>query len=82
MCLHFSIQYFATVTTSQGALVIGGHDGAAVATVALYTELDWFRLNGLQSPRYGHRAIINGNQINIIGGSGTQLVQERSPIWN
>ena len=36
MILHFSIQYFGTVTTSQGALIIGGHDGAAVATVACY----------------------------------------------
>ena len=36
MILRFSIQYFGTVTTSQGALIIGGHDGAAVATVACY----------------------------------------------
>ena len=50
MILRFSIQYFGTVTTSQGALIIGGHDGAAVATVACYNgthnlwviSLSWF----------------------------------------
>ena len=72
MNLHFSIQYFGTVKTSQGALIIGGHDGSAVATVASFNGTDWIRLNYLQSPRYGHRAIMNGDKINIIGGSGTK----------
>ena len=72
MSLYFSIQYFGTVTTSQGALIIGGHDGSAVATVACFNGTDWMRLNDLQSPRYGHRAIMNGDKINIIGGPGTK----------
>jgi len=72
MILRFSIQYFGTVTTGQGALIIGGHDGAAVATVACYNGNEWMKLNDLQSPRYGHRAIIDGDKINIIGGSGTK----------
>ena len=64
---YFSIRLFATVTTGQGALVIGGYP--AVATVACYNS-GWSRLDDLQSTRYGHRAIINGDKVYVIGGSG------------
>ena len=73
MC--FSIRDYATVTTSQGALIIGGYvDGVggytAVATVACYNNSGWSKLDDLQSGRYNHRAIINGNKVYVIGGQG------------
>ena len=73
MC--FSINSYATVTTSQGALFIGGYDtlaGTVVDTVARYNNAGWSRLDDLQSIRRDHRAIINGDKVYIIGGDGTK----------
>ena len=71
---YFSINSYATVTTSKGALFIGGYgDGAVVATVACYNNVGWSRLDDLQSIRRNHRAIINGDKVYVIGGgSGTK----------
>ena len=64
---------YDTVTTSQGVLIIGGWDGSVdVATVACYNKLKWERLDDLQSIRHGHRAIINGDKVYVIGGVSTQ----------
>ena len=70
---------FATITTVQGALIIGGYvtNGLTeweepTATVACYNTSGWSRLDDLQSPRHNGRAIANGDKIYIIGGSGTQ----------
>ena len=64
---------YATVTTIQGALIIGGTDGSQqVATVACYSNSGWSKLDDLQSVRYDHRAIINGDKVYVIGGSGTK----------
>ena len=68
--IYFSIYGYATVTTSQGALIIGGYGGVEVATVACYNSAGWSRLDDLQSTRYGHRAIINGDKVYVIGGNG------------
>ena len=70
----FSIYAYATVTTSQGALIIGGYDGSDVATVACYNNAGWSRMDDLQSIRQWHRAIVNGNKVYVIGGRGTQSV--------
>ena len=71
--IYFSIYLYATVTTSQGALIIGGYDGGSeVATVACYNNAGWSQLDDLQSTRYRHRAIINGDKVYVIGGSGTK----------
>ena len=73
MVLYFSIYYYATVTTSQGALFIGGYgDGSEVATVACYNNAGWSRLDDLQSTRYTHRAIINGDKVYVVGGKYEQ----------
>ena len=71
--IYFSIRAYATVTTSQGALIIGGSDGTNdVATVACYNNAGWSRLDDLQSTRRGFRAIINGDKVFVIGGYGTK----------
>ena len=70
--IYFSIYGYATVTTSQGALIIGGYTGPYVATVACYNNAGWSRLDDLQSTRRWHRAIINGDKVYVIGGDGTK----------
>ena len=60
------------MTTIQGALIIGGYDGSYLATVACYNSSGWSRLDDLQSTRINHRAIINGDKVYVIGGTGTK----------
>ena len=58
------------MTTNQGALIIGGTDITGdLALVHCYNNARWSRLNDLQSTRYGHRAIANGDKVFIVGGS-------------
>ena len=66
----FRICEYATVTTIQGALIIGGWTGSSpgVATVACYNNAEWSKLDDLQSSRYYHRAIINADKVYVIGG--------------
>ena len=71
--IYFSIRAYATVTTSQGALIIGGYgESSRVATVACYNNAGWSRLDDLQSTRHYSRAIINGDKVYVVGGSGTK----------
>ena len=71
--IYFSIFGYATVTTSQGALIIGGYsDDGVVTTVACYNNAGWSKLDDLQSTRYYHRAIINGDKVYVIGGLGNK----------
>jgi len=70
--IYFSISAYATVTTSQGALIIGGWDGSDVSTVACYNNAGWSRLDDLQSTRNYSRAIINGDKVYVICGRGNQ----------
>ena len=64
----FSIHSFATVTTSRGALIIGGVTGTINNRVACYNNAGWSKLDDLQSVRAYHRAIINGNKLYVVGG--------------
>ena len=71
--VYYSIYNYATVTTEQGAIIIGGYDGDdAIATVACYNKSGWSRLDDLQSSRSGARAIINGDKVYVVGGAYTQ----------
>ena len=64
----FSIYGYATVTTSLGAIFLGGAAESIVATVACYNNAGWTRLDDLQSIRRYHRAIVNGDKIYVVGG--------------
>ena len=64
--IFYSIYGYATVTTSKGAIFIGGG-----SYVYLYNSSGWTRLDDLHTSRTYHRAIINGDKIYVIGGSGT-----------
>ena len=72
LSLYFRINRYATVTTNQGALFIGGWGGSDVTTVACYNNAGWSKLDDLQSARCYHRAITNGDKVYVIGGSGQQ----------
>ena len=61
------------MTTSQGAMIIGGNCWGSEPedegrVVALYNEDGWKRLADLQTQRKGHRAIVNGDKVFVIGG--------------
>ena len=77
---YFSIFRYASVTTKQGALIIGGtsNNDIALNTVACYNNSTWTKLDDLQTARYAHRAIVNGNKVYVIGGIGIQYVE----IWS
>ena len=69
--IFFSVTYFATLTTSQGTLIIGGYsDKIGIQnTVACYNDSGRSKLDYLQSVRAYHRAIINDGKVYIVGGS-------------
>ena len=69
---YFSIYAYATVTTSQGALILGGYGYSVYSTVACYNGSGWTKLKDLYSTRRYHRAIMNGDKVYIVGGSGTK----------
>ena len=56
------------MTTTQGALIIGGSDGSPLRTVACYNSAGWTKLDDLQTARYAHRAVVNGDKVYLIGG--------------
>ena len=56
------------MTTTQGALIIGGSDGSPLRTVACYNSAGWTKLDDLQTARYAHRAVVNGDKVYVIGG--------------
>ena len=73
LTFNYSIYEYASVTTGQGALIIGGNGGGTeVATVACYNNAGWNKLDDLQSTRKNHRAIINGDEVYIVGGRETR----------
>jgi len=54
-------------------LIIGGFfDDISSSTIARYklstTIEEWSKIGNLQQPRSGHRAMINGNRIYVVGG--------------
>ena len=71
--IYFSIYAYATVTTSQGALIIGGYsDDGDVTTVACYNNAGWSKMDDLQSTRRYGRAVVNGDKVYVIGGYGNE----------
>ena len=63
------------MTTSQGAIIIGGKCWNSdpedeFRIVALFNDDGWHKLANLHSKREGHRAIINGDKVFVIGGIG------------
>ena len=76
---HDRLYDYATVSTNQGTFIIGGYDGQAVSTMACFNGNEWSLIGNLNSPRYAHSAIINGDNVFIVGGHPADLPTE---IWS
>ena len=66
------------MTTPLGVLILGGYgadgdeQGIAKSTVACFNNSKWSKLDGLQSARHAHRAIVNEEKVFVVGGSNYQ----------
>ena len=78
---HDKLEYYATVSTNQGAFIIGGRMDSSnyVSTIACFNGNEWSLIGNLNSPRAGHSAIINGDNVFIVGGYPNDLPTE---IWS
>ena len=62
------INRYATAVTDCGALIIGGYMGSeSISTIACFNR-EWSKIGDLQSTRRNHRAIVNGEQVYLVGG--------------
>ena len=59
------------VSRDDSVLMIGGWcDGTPSCRVAKYTLDKWTEVGNLQSNRFAHRSINNGDRIFVVGGYG------------
>ena len=64
------------MTSSKGALVIGGWttDNEPVSTIGCFNSISgWSKLGDLHGARLSHRAVIDSNQVYVVGGEYVQL---------
>ena len=80
---------FGVVALDNELYVIGGCPGGLVGTdiVEVYSPANnsWWNGTNLDTPRYGHEAILYENQIYVVGGmkdywNGTKSVEHYNPI--
>lgn len=58
------------INLESSVMIIGGDcDFTITSMIAKYTNNDWEHVGNLQSPREGHRAIVNENRIYVVGGA-------------
>ena len=68
----FRINSYAMVSLATSIMIIGGNcDANESSQIAKYTlsSNSWSNAGSLLVARQGHRAIINGNRIHVIGGN-------------
>ena len=61
------ISEYSSAETSSAVYIIGGTYTANI--VAQYRDDQWHRLNDLNQARMGHRSIVIGNELLMIGGT-------------
>ena len=67
------MERYATVTTDAVAYFIGGRcNGIILGGIHSFNGSKWNIVGGLHVPRYGHSAIINGDNIVVVGDRGTK----------
>ena len=80
----FRISDYATASTSDSVLIIGGYTGVyqqKLSTIAEYKDGNWENVGNLAQARYAHGAITSGSISMVVGGepnSGSTLVY----IWS
>ena len=68
----FRINSYGVVSLATSIMIIGGNcDGNESSQIAKYTSSSnsWSNAGSLIIARQGHRGIINGNRIHVIGGN-------------
>ena len=68
----FRITEYATASTSDSVLIIGGYTGSELPSItsiiAEYKDGTWQKKGDLAQARYGHGAITSGSTTMIVGG--------------
>ena len=68
----FSFSYYATASTSESVLIIGGYTAfqSYTSTIAEYKDGTWKNVGNLMQARYGHGAIsdTSGSITMVVGG--------------
>ena len=70
--LHSSIGYYATASTDESVLIIGGATLSApgyLSIIAEYKNGSWKNIGNLAQARDSHGAITSGSVTMIVGGS-------------
>ena len=66
---NFRILNYATASTSESVLIIGGDTGTSyTSTIAEYKNGIWKNVGNLMQARYGHGAITSGSITMVVGG--------------
>ena len=74
---HFRISWYATASTSESVLIIGGYTNGSpfyTSTIAEYKDGSWKNIGNLAQARRAHGAITSGSITMVVGGipnSGT-----------
>ena len=73
---HIFSLYDYGLISRQSSVFGGKCDDNVSSLVAKYSIDKWERVGNLQDSRHNHRAIANGDQIYVVGGTGTLYVIE------
>ena len=73
----FRIAYYATASTIDSVLIIGGYDNyygpsdgqSYTSTIAEYKDGNWKNVGNLAQARHGHGAITSGSITMVVGGN-------------
>ena len=67
--LIFRIAFYATASTSESVLIIGGYNGGSyISTIAEYKDGSWKNVGNLAQARHAHGAITSGSSTMVVGG--------------
>ena len=69
--IYFSIAFYATASTNESVLIIGGFTGGSpsyTSTIAEYKDGNWEKVGDLAQARHSHGAITSGSVTMVIGG--------------
>ena len=67
--LHFRIGFYATASTDESVLIIGGDTyGDTISIIAEYKNGSWKNIGNLAQARDSHGAITSGSVTMILGG--------------
>lgn len=81
----YSFFNYATISTEDGVLIIGGNIGGPAilsSIVAEYKDGNWRNIGNLARPRAVFQAIKSGSQIMILGGQVIGSTSVDAEIWN